>query len=163
MVFHKTQNCYQTNPNLIKNCQNSIFRRIACLLIKPRTKPSLATQKQRMETQTSLFTILNSANQTETGSNFRSLWYEHVLKQITCTRVSSLNHSRVEIACTENHNFNIFISPETRNISIIPMFIILKTMELWCYKKVVDTSDLTHKTVTISNYEGRGNPALKKG
>jgi hypothetical protein len=27
----------------------------------------------------------------------------------------------VEIACMENHNFNIFISPETGNISIIPM------------------------------------------
>jgi hypothetical protein len=79
------------------------------------------------------------------------------------SNVSSLNHSCVEIACMENHNFNIFISPETGNISIIPMFIILKTMELWCYKKVVDTSDLTQKTVTISNYEGRGNPALKKG
>ncbi len=71
MVIHKTQNCYQTNPHLIKNCQNSIFSRIAWLLIKPRTKTSLATKKQRMETQTSLFTISNSANQTETGSNFK--------------------------------------------------------------------------------------------
>jgi uncharacterized HAD superfamily protein len=40
-----------------------------------------------------------------------------------------LNHSRVEIACMENHKIDIFISTETGNISMIPMFIVLKTME----------------------------------
>lgn len=76
--------------------------------------------------------------------------------------MSSLNHSCVEIACMENHNFNIFVSPETGNISIIPMLITVKTMELWCYKKVVDTSDLTQKTASISNYEGRETPPSRK-
>jgi hypothetical protein len=62
------------------------------------------------------------------------------LKQITSKHVFHDSQS-CEDGLLGNHDVNMFMT--LKSFSIIIILINLKTMESWCYKKVVELSNLT--------------------